>query len=107
MKRIKHYKACYEMLDEVAEQQYSLMQIFKAREKVLVHRSEGHIQSRVVYYLMNIHIIPRLTYLPRHGESIYNLEGRIGESELSYRGREYIGALAKYIHEQQILKLRV
>ncbi|KAG9510690.1 hypothetical protein GZH46_00757, partial [Fragariocoptes setiger] len=108
LQRIEHYKEHYEMLDEVAEHKYSFMQIFKAGEKVLVHRSEGHIQSRVVYYLMNIHIIPRSIYLTRHGESIYNLEGRIGgDSELSPRGWEYSRALAKYIHEQQIPQLRV
>lgn len=47
-------------------------------EKVVVHKHEGHIQSRIVYYLMNIHIVPRTIYLTRHGESEQNLEGRIG-----------------------------
>lgn len=108
LKRIEHYKSFYQTIDESVESKYSYMQIFKAGEKVLVHRSEGHIQSRVVYYLMNIHIIPRSIYLTRHGESIYNLEGRIGgDSELSPRGWEYSRALAKYIHEQQIPQLRV
>lgn len=32
---------------------------------MLVHRHEGHIQSRVIYYLMNIHILPRTIYLTR------------------------------------------
>lgn len=36
-----------------------------AGAKVLVHRHEGHIQSRVIYYLMNIHILPRTIYLTR------------------------------------------
>ncbi len=84
------------------------MKIFNAGEKVLVHRHEGHIQSRVVYYLMNIHIIPRSIYLTRHGESVYNLLGRIGgDAELSERGWEYSKALAKYISEQNIPRLRV
>lgn len=108
LKRIEHYKISYQKIDENEESKYSYMQIFKAGEKVLVHRSEGHVQSRVVYYLMNIHIIPRSIYLTRHGESIYNLEGRIGgDSELSPRGWEYSRALARYIHEQQIPQLRV
>lgn len=34
-------------------------------EKVVVHKHEGHIQSRIVYYLMNIHITPRTIYLSR------------------------------------------
>ena len=33
--------------------------------KILVHRHEGHIQSRIIYYLMNIHILPRTIYFTR------------------------------------------
>ncbi|GIY05231.1 hypothetical protein CEXT_593771, partial [Caerostris extrusa] len=87
---------------------YSFMKIFNAGEKVLVHRHEGHIQSRVVYYLMNIHILPRSIYLTRHGESELNLVGRIGgDADLSPRGWEYAKALAKFIHDQNIPRLRV
>lgn len=107
-KRIEHYRETYQSLDEEKEKYYSFMKIFNAGEKVLVHRHEGHIQSRVVYYLMNIHIIPRSIYLTRHGESVYNLLGRIGgDAELSERGWEYAKALAKYISEQNIPRLRV
>lgn len=106
--RIEHYRMAYQPLDEGGEKDYSFMTIFNAGEKVLVHRSEGHIQSRVVYYLMNIHIVPRSIYLTRHGESECNLQGKIGgDSELSERGREYAKALAKFIDEQQIPRLRV
>lgn len=105
--RIEHYKATYQPLDEEMEKNLSFMKVFNAGEKVLVHRHEGHIQSRVVYYLMNIHIIPRSIYLTRHGESVFNLCGRIGgDSELSERGQEYARALAKYISEQNIPRLR-
>jgi len=52
---------------------------------------------------MNIHIVPRTIYLTRHGESLMNLEGRIGgDSDLSERGREYCKALADYISNQNI-----
>ena len=87
MVRISHYEQVYEPLCEEREKQLSFMRIFNAGERVLVHRHEGHIQSRVVYYLMNIHITPRSIYLTRHGESVYNLLGRIGgDAELSERG---------------------
>ncbi|XP_022236927.1 6-phosphofructo-2-kinase/fructose-2,6-bisphosphatase 4-like, partial [Limulus polyphemus] len=67
-----------------------------------------HIQSRIVYYLMNIHITPRSIYLTRHGESKFNLQGRIGgDSELSERGWEYSRALAKFIVDQKIPRFRV
>uniref|UniRef100_A0A1Q3FXF3 Putative fructose-6-phosphate n=1 Tax=Culex tarsalis TaxID=7177 RepID=A0A1Q3FXF3_CULTA len=106
--RIEHYQERYEMLEEDTEKELSYMKIFNTGEKVVVHKHEGHIQSRIVYYLMNIHITPRTIYLTRHGESEHNLKGLIGgDSNLSDRGRRYAQALAKYIEEQQIEGLRV
>ena len=67
LKRIEHYQAQYQTLDESMESDYSFMKIFNCGKKVLVHKHEGHIQSRIVYYLMNIHIVPRTIYLCRHG----------------------------------------
>lgn len=55
--------------------------------RYLVNRVQDHIQSRIVYYLMNIHVTPRSIYLCRHGESELNLVGRIGgDTGLSPRG---------------------
>lgn len=38
---------------------------FPEGEKVVVHKHEGHVQARIVYYLMNIHVTPRSIYLSR------------------------------------------
>ncbi|XP_062712244.1 6-phosphofructo-2-kinase/fructose-2,6-bisphosphatase isoform X1 [Aedes albopictus] len=106
--RIEHYQERYEPLVEEIETNLSYMKIYNTGEKVVVHKHEGHIQSRIVYYLMNIHITPRTIYLTRHGESEHNLKGLIGgDSVLSDRGRRYSQALAKYIQEQHIEGLRV
>lgn len=103
MLRIEHYQEKYQALDENYESDLSFMKIYNTGEKVLVHKHEGHIQSRIVYYLMNIHIVPRTIYLTRHGESLMNLEARIGgDSDLSERGHEYCKALANYISSQDI-----
>ncbi|KAJ8675477.1 hypothetical protein QAD02_011263 [Eretmocerus hayati] len=108
MLRIEHYQEKYQPLDEEYESDLSFMKIYNTGEKVLVHKHEGHIQSRIVYYLMNIHIVPRTIYLTRHGESLMNLDGRIGgDSDLSDRGKEYAKALGNYITEQDIQGLRV
>lgn len=54
-----------------------------------MNRVQDHIQSRIVYYLMNIHVQPRTIYLCRHGENEYNLQGKIGgDSGLSSRGKK-------------------
>lgn len=71
LQRIEHYQERYEPLDEETESGLSYMKIFNTGEKVLVHKHEGHIQARIVYYLMNIHIIPRTIYLTRVSKTIY------------------------------------
>ncbi|KAI9560174.1 hypothetical protein GHT06_014185 [Daphnia sinensis] len=108
LQRIDHYHDQYQTLDEVEEDCLSFMKIFNTGEKVLVHKHEGHIQSRIVYYLMNIHITPRTIYLTRHGESENNLRGHIGgDSDLSPRGRQYAAELGRFIENQKIPHLRV
>nr|CAH0113233.1 unnamed protein product [Daphnia galeata] len=108
LQRIDHYHDQYQTLDEVEEDGLSFMKIFNTGEKVLVHKHEGHIQSRIVYYLMNIHITPRTIYLTRHGESENNLIGHIGgDSDLSPRGRQYAAELGRFIEDQKIPHLRV
>ncbi|XP_022901218.1 6-phosphofructo-2-kinase/fructose-2,6-bisphosphatase 1 isoform X2 [Onthophagus taurus] len=106
--RIQHYQDRYQPLMEEKESDVSFMKIYNTGEKVVVHKHEGHIQARIVYYLMNIHITPRTIYLSRHGESEQNLMGRIGgDSDLSQRGRQYATALSNYIKNQNIEGLRV
>lgn len=57
--------------------------------RFLVNRVQDYIQSKIVYYLMNIHVHSHSIYLCRHGESNHNVEGRIGgDSELSPRGKQ-------------------
>ncbi|KRT86727.1 hypothetical protein AMK59_2739, partial [Oryctes borbonicus] len=108
LKRIEHYQDRYQPLDEEKEKEVAFMKIYNTGEKVVVHKHEGHVQARIVYYLMNIHITPRTIYLTRHGESEQNLQGRIGgDSNLSPRGIQYANALTNYIKSQNIEGLRV
>lgn len=108
LQRIEHYQERYQPIDEVKEEHLSFMKIYNAGKKVVVYNNEGHVESRIVYYLMNIHITPRTIYLTRHGESEHNLKGLIGgDSNLSERGRLYGKALSSYIEQQHIEGLRV
>ncbi|KAJ8372891.1 hypothetical protein AAFF_G00275950 [Aldrovandia affinis] len=108
MKRIKCYENSYQTLDEVLDRELSYIKIMDVGRRYLVNRVLDHIQSRIVYYLMNIHITPRSIYLCRHGESDLNVRGRIGgDSGLSMHGREFAKCLGKFILEQNIPELKV
>uniref|UniRef100_A0A8C2JCN5 6-phosphofructo-2-kinase domain-containing protein n=1 Tax=Cyprinus carpio TaxID=7962 RepID=A0A8C2JCN5_CYPCA len=86
----------------------SYIKIFNVGSRYLVNQVQDHIQSRIVYYLMNIHVTPRTIYLCRHGESELNLLGRIGgDSGLSARGIKFAAALGTYIRGQCILDLKI
>lgn len=65
LERIHFYETQYETLDEDYDKNKSFIKIFDVGQRFLVNRVSGHIQSRVVYFLMNIHILPRTIYLTR------------------------------------------
>ncbi|XP_033269053.1 6-phosphofructo-2-kinase/fructose-2,6-bisphosphatase 4 isoform X2 [Orcinus orca] len=108
MRRIECYENSYESLDEDLDRDLSYIKIMDVGQSYIVNRVADHIQSRIVYYLMNIHVTPRSIYLCRHGESELNLKGRIGgDPGLSARGREFARSLAKFIRDQNIKDLKV
>ncbi|XP_078275608.1 6-phosphofructo-2-kinase/fructose-2,6-bisphosphatase 3 isoform X4 [Rhinoraja longicauda] len=109
LKRIECYKATYQPLDpDYYDKDLSFIKVINVGRRFLVNRVLDHIQSKIVYYLMNIHVHPRTIYLCRHGESDYNLKGRIGgDSGLSYRGKKFSTALRTFLEEQNIKDLKV
>ncbi|XP_019060923.1 6-phosphofructo-2-kinase/fructose-2,6-bisphosphatase 1 isoform X6 [Fukomys damarensis] len=91
LKRIECYEVNYQPLDDELDRpsHLSYIKIFDVGTRYMVNRVQDHVQSRTVYYLMNIHVTPRSIYLCRHGESELNLRGRIGgDSGLSTRGKQ-------------------
>ncbi|XP_053551496.1 6-phosphofructo-2-kinase/fructose-2,6-bisphosphatase 1 isoform X2 [Bombina bombina] len=108
LKRIECYQMTYEPLHDDLDSSLSYIKIFNVGSRYLVNRVQDHIQSRTVYYLMNIHVTPRSIYLCRHGESDLNLMGRIGgDSGLSPRGKQFANALGNFVKSQQIPDLKV
>ena len=63
--RIEHYVKQYETISETEEPDLSWLKIYDTGRKVEVHKHEGHIQARIVYYLMNVHITPRYATMAR------------------------------------------
>ncbi|KAI8366496.1 6-phosphofructo-2-kinase-domain-containing protein [Choanephora cucurbitarum] len=93
--RIDHYKEQYET---ITEQELTYIKLINVGSQNVINQIQGYLESRIVYYLMNLHIAPRKIYFSRHGESQFNLLGKIGgDSNLSERGRLYASKLPDLI----------
>lgn len=64
-----------------------------------VHNARGYLPQKVVHFVMNLHTMPRTFYLSRHGQSEYNLLGKIGgDAGLTDAGMEYARRLADFAY---------
>ncbi|KAG0360224.1 Fructose-2,6-bisphosphatase, partial [Gamsiella multidivaricata] len=89
--RVGHYGGHYETM---TEKDLTYIKLIDAGSQVILSQIQGYLQSRIVYYLMNLRIRSRNIYFSRHGESLFNVMGLLGgDSELSARGKQYARAL--------------
>lgn len=113
-RRIREYEAVYET---ITEPHLSYLRIKNVGSQVTLCHIHGYLQSRIAFYLMNLHLKPRSIFFSRvrlislcastaahpfpgtqHGESQFNVEGKIGgDSPLSERGMRYARALPQLI----------
>ncbi|KAL7560999.1 hypothetical protein ACA910_006403 [Epithemia clementina (nom. ined.)] len=95
-RRRANYMSVYE---PVAESEGPFIKIINSRQ-FIVTDIRGYLPLKVVHFLMNLHTLPRTFYLTRHGQSHYNLLGKIGgDSGLTPNGIEYAKRLAKFCKE--------
>jgi broad specificity phosphatase PhoE/predicted kinase len=96
--RIAHYERAYE---EVAEDEGRFVKIIDVGRTMVLHKIEGYLLARVVHFLLNLHVQPRSVWFTRHGESEFNVLGRIGgDSPLSEAGRSYARELSSVVRER-------
>jgi broad specificity phosphatase PhoE/predicted kinase len=93
--RIAHYASVYESL---GEDEGAWLRIIDRGRRVEIHEVYGWIPGRIVGFLTNLQVTRRPIWLTRHGQSTWNVLGRIGgDPELSPAGREYAAQLAGYV----------
>ncbi len=93
--RIAHYERAYE---QVGEDEGSFVRLIDLGRLLVAHEIHGYLPSRLVYFLMNLHVTPRSIWLVRHGESTFNVEDRVGgDPGLSERGEELARSLAAQV----------
>ncbi|PVU85491.1 hypothetical protein BB560_007008 [Smittium megazygosporum] len=101
--RIEHYKEVYQEVGSVSlsdphdsynEADVTYVRKINVGAQMVINKIKSYMQSRIVYFLMNIHIVPRSILFSRHGESLYNQLGLLGgDSSLSPNGAKYARAL--------------
>lgn len=95
MARIAHYARSYE---PVTDTEGSYVKLIDAGRKVVLNDIGGYLASRLAFFLMQIQPTNRPIWLTRHGESEFNLLGRIGgDPPLTPRGAAYARALADFV----------
>ena len=96
--RIAHYASVYEPLSDADAVHASTIKLIDVGRVVVVQRLDGYLSAKILFYLLNLHVVRRPIYLTRHGESTLNQEGRIGgDAPLSPRGQQYAEALARFV----------
>jgi 6-phosphofructo-2-kinase/fructose-2,6-biphosphatase 2 len=64
--RIRNYEKVYKSINEDGdEDHYTYLKIMDVGKQVIINRIQDYLQSRVVYYLINLHIRPRSVWLSR------------------------------------------
>lgn len=99
--RIVNYEKVYQTISEEEEKDnMSFIKIIDVGRKVVAHLVTGYLPSQCVFYLMQMNISKRTIWLTRHGESEFNVLGKIGgDSPLTDAGRAYAKCLNEFIQQ--------
>ncbi|KAG0688295.1 Fructose-2,6-bisphosphatase [Pichia californica] len=96
--KIQFYDNVYETLTASEESNLSFIKLINFSSQIILNHIDSYLKSRIVYYIMNLHVKNRYIWLSRHGESQYNLEGKIGgDAALSERGIKYSHKLVEIV----------
>jgi 6-phosphofructo-2-kinase len=103
--RVEKYERKYvELGDYEEENSMPYCSMVDVGRKMVTHQVHGFLSIQAVTYLMNFNLAPRQIWLTRHGESMDNVNGKIGgDSDLSATGQKYAQALEKFIGQERVL----
>lgn len=94
--RIAYYRDAYQTIS--TKENLTFLKIINVGTQVVVNQIRSYLESHIVYYFMNLHTRPRRLWLSRHGESMYNLSGKLGgDADLSPRGQMYAKKLPEMV----------
>ncbi|KAI8977104.1 6-phosphofructo-2-kinase-domain-containing protein [Mycotypha africana] len=103
-RRIKQHEENYETITDTT---LPFVKNMNAGEQFIVNNVMGYLQSRIVYYLMNLHIHPRTVYFARCGNSL-NDNSYKADANLSPEGEIYAEKLTEFMlayHKEKYSKV--
>jgi 6-phosphofructo-2-kinase/fructose-2,6-biphosphatase 2 len=76
--RIRNYEKVYCTIDaDGKESHLTYLKIMDVGKQVIISRIRDYLQSRIVYYLMNLHIRPRSVWLSRVSKLVFIVENML------------------------------
>ena len=101
--RIEHYVSVYETIDNPND---SWIKMIDAGRQVIVNRLNGYLQTRIAAFVMNLHLVPRPLWLSRHGQSLYNVDNKVGGNpSLSKAGVLYAQSLVQFMSDKPVQEI--
>ncbi|KAG8891647.1 hypothetical protein FRB99_003436, partial [Tulasnella sp. 403] len=95
--RIKTHEKHYQPLEELT---WPYIKIINVGEKILINAIHGYLQSRIIFFLMNIHNKYRTIYFARSGQSLIEHSYK-ADSDLSPAGWDYAEKLKDFVLERR------
>ncbi|KAG9299515.1 hypothetical protein G9A89_020686 [Geosiphon pyriformis] len=92
-KRINNHIHHYETINDMT---LHFVKLINVDEQIIVNNVKGYLQSRIVYYLINLHICPRIIYFARSGECL-NETSQKADAGLTPVGRQYAENLKNFV----------
>ncbi|KAF8940446.1 bifunctional 6-phosphofructo-2-kinase/fructose-2,6-bisphosphate 2-phosphatase [Dissophora ornata] len=92
-RRIENHVPFYTTITDLS---LSFVKVINAGEKIIVNNAQGFLQSKIVYYLTNLHISPRTIYFARNGVSLNENSCRT-DAPLAPAGHRYAENLKNFL----------
>lgn len=100
LQRIKQYERQYEPISS-QEDDLSYIQLIDVGAKIIANKIYSYLARKTLYFLGNLHIVPRPIYLVFHGLTVNNSEGRMGgDSSLTQKGERFAHKLADFLNSE-------
>ena len=101
-RRIDEYRKLYVTLQEDgSEDDLSYIKLYNYGERVLTNKMRAYLPQRIVQFLTSTHPTAHKIYLCRHGQSEYNVTGRLGgNSAITAKGVAFSEILGRFALEK-------